>query len=306
MAWYLLHTKGKWGSEAPLRTTIHGRGSWHEGKLATSTSTTRTWIRSAAWLAILFAVIGIAIFGGRNAGKRRALAHPSTGSKGLGAPSAAASVSDPQSATEMAARPVFPYSVIPGGVESAEELRNALVRDPVVADHYQGFDVARARVVRLDQDRAVFVSYRIGDRIYWTKNRLMLHQGEALITDGTLAARTRCGNRVSDLAMVPVSPAQPSEEAMEALAAPEFLAAPLPFELPIAISPISPPVSVESPSGSPAGGIVLPFFPIVGGGTPTPSTPGSPSGPPVGPPAPPTGPLPPPIFPPVPPTVPVP
>jgi hypothetical protein len=35
------------------------------------------------------------------------------------------------------ARAIYPYSVIPGGVESAAELRNSVTRDPVVAEHYE-------------------------------------------------------------------------------------------------------------------------------------------------------------------------
>src|SRR5690242_20581611 len=36
-------------------------------------------------------------------------------------------------------RPVYPYSIIPGGAWSQPELRSALSRDPVAAEHYKGF-----------------------------------------------------------------------------------------------------------------------------------------------------------------------
>jgi hypothetical protein len=47
------------------------------------------------------------------------------------------------------ARPVYPYSVVPGGVEDARELKWVAEHDPIVAAHYAGFDYDHARVVRL-------------------------------------------------------------------------------------------------------------------------------------------------------------
>jgi hypothetical protein len=93
-------------------------------------------------------------------------------------------------------RRVYPYSVVPGGVEDARELKWAAANDPVVAAHYAGFDYDHASVVRLTVDQIVFVSYRIGNHIYWTRYRLQLRKGEKLITDGKITARARCGNRV--------------------------------------------------------------------------------------------------------------
>src|SRR5512135_2930133 len=48
-----------------------------------------------------------------------------------------------------AARPVYPFSVISGGVQSVEELRVAMRFDPVVAAHFSDFDLSRARVERV-------------------------------------------------------------------------------------------------------------------------------------------------------------
>jgi hypothetical protein len=107
-------------------------------------------------------------------------------------------------------RPVYPYSVVAGGVEDAKELKWVAEHDPVVAAHYAGFDYERAQVVRLTLARTVFVSYRIGNRIYWTRRRITLHKGEKLITDGRMTARSRCANRVEEApqqqAAAPVEP----------------------------------------------------------------------------------------------------
>lgn len=170
-------------------------------------------------------------------------------------------------------RAVYPYSVIPGGVESASELRNSVAHDPVVAEHYGDFDIARARVVRLDQDRLLYVSYRLGNRVFWSKNRLTLPKGETVITDGANMARTRCGNRLAEAPVGPVMAAEPAfesappEVAQVLAGAPALLGAPfVPGDVPLA-----PPPAFGFPpaSGSPGGGIIFPpGTPIVGGGGP--------------------------------------
>jgi hypothetical protein len=106
-------------------------------------------------------------------------------------------------------RPVYPYSVVPGGVEDAKELKWVAEHDPVVAAHYAGFDYARARVVRLVLARTVYLSYRIGNHVYWTSHRVTLHKGEKLITDGRMTARTRCANRVEETPQQEASPVEP-------------------------------------------------------------------------------------------------
>jgi len=101
------------------------------------------------------------------------------------------------SESESTRRVVYPFSVIPGGVQSTMELTSAVVHDPVVAGHYADFDIAKAKLVRLDHDEVVHVSYRMNNMIYWTKRTYLLHKGEILVSDGKHQARTRCGNRVS-------------------------------------------------------------------------------------------------------------
>src|SRR5579884_4448198 len=45
-------------------------------------------------------------------------------------------------------RPNFPYSVIPGGAYSQSELRFASQNDPLVREHYRGFDIHSTRLAR--------------------------------------------------------------------------------------------------------------------------------------------------------------
>ncbi len=112
-------------------------------------------------------------------------------------------------------RPVYPYSIVPGGIHDPKELERVFERDPVVAAHYHGFDFQRARVVQLTEDRTVYVSYRIAGKVYWTTKRVRLHRGEKVITDGKMTLRTRCGNQVSDEARKEVSPNEPAIARME-------------------------------------------------------------------------------------------
>ena len=106
-------------------------------------------------------------------------------------------------------RPVYPYSVVPGGVNDAGELKWAAEHDPLVAAHYAGFDYDHARVVRLVLARTAYVSYRIGNKIYWTRRRITLKKGETVITDGKIMARTRCANRVEEVPQFAISSSEP-------------------------------------------------------------------------------------------------
>jgi PEP-CTERM motif len=113
-------------------------------------------------------------------------------------------------------RVVFPYSIIPGGAESLRELRRAVTRDPVVARHYSDFDLARVRRITLSAQQSMYVSYRIGNDVFWTKHRLTLPKGETMLTDGHVMARTRCGNRVSALPIKPNALVEPPAEELNA------------------------------------------------------------------------------------------
>jgi hypothetical protein len=112
-------------------------------------------------------------------------------------------------------RPVYPYSLVPGGIHDPKELEQAFEHDPVLAAHYRGFDFRRARVVQLTEDKTVYVSYRIAGHIYWTTKKVRLRRGEKVITDGKMTLRTRCGNQVSETARQEVSPKEPAIAKME-------------------------------------------------------------------------------------------
>jgi hypothetical protein len=95
-------------------------------------------------------------------------------------------------------RPVYRHSVVPGGVHSATDVDRVIRLDPVVRAHYNGLDVSSLRVVTVTEPRMAYVSYRVGDQVYWTDRQVRLEAGEQLLTDGTVEIRARCGNLVSD------------------------------------------------------------------------------------------------------------
>ena len=158
-------------------------------------------------------------------------------------------------------RAVYPYSVVPGGVEDAKELKWVAEHDPIVAAHYAGFDYDHARVVRLTLARTAYVSYRIGNRVYWTHRRVTLHKGEKVITDGRMTARTRCANRVEEVPQQASSPAEPPVEKFDQ-----------PVQTGVGTAMASPPAPFQSalldrpgvPGFGPVGPLSL-YDPFVGG-----------------------------------------
>lgn len=177
-------------------------------------------------------------------------------------------------------RPLYPYSVIPGGIQSADELRKAVVDDPVVAAHYAGFDFDHAHVVRLAEARSAFVSYRRSNLVYWTSKRLSLPAGETVITDGMHTSRTRCGNQISDVPRTPTAPVdEPNPDALTTPILTEEVEQP-PIDLPLEPPPVTGYLPLRGGGG--AGGTggtsaIPPFVPVSlgsgGGETPPASNP---------------------------------
>ena len=192
-------------------------------------------------------------------------------------------------ATSVSRRPVFPYSVVPGGVRDSHELQAAASNDPVVAGHYSDFRIARARTLRLDRPVAMYVSYRRNNQVYWTRNRMVIPAGETLLSDGQNLARVRCANRLSPVAAKPVAAVDPATEELETpVFVPPLMASLLPGSE-IGFFPEGAPAvgavpgAAVVPSGPSTSSNTPPppvFPPILGPGVPpfTPSTP--PSGPP--------------------------
>lgn len=121
----------------------------------------------------------------------------------------------PAQGTKAGARKMYPFSIVPGGVLSRDELARVVKSDKVAAAHYADFAVDKAHPVRVAKARAVYVSYRKNGQVYWTSKKVMLAEGETLLSDGTSEIRTRCGNRISDTPRLPVGANEPSPQVLD-------------------------------------------------------------------------------------------
>jgi hypothetical protein len=95
------------------------------------------------------------------------------------------------------ARPVYPFSVVPGGVFDSRDLADSMKHDPVARQHYEGIQPDRLWPTTAHEAMQVYVSYRKGDKVYWTDHQVKIAAGELLLTDGTNLVRGRCGNRIA-------------------------------------------------------------------------------------------------------------
>lgn len=171
-------------------------------------------------------------------------------------------------------RKVYPYSIVPGGAENVHEAKIDMT-DPAVRAHYAslGFNLAQLREEKLTTNLVGYVSYRMGDNIYWTAKKLTLHAGETVFTDGTHIARGRCLNCYSALPMSPVRPHEPTEKMMDLprempVTAYEFPKVPFYApELPIPpgeLTPVAPPFTGLPGAGAgKTGGFWFPIVPFI-------------------------------------------
>jgi len=143
-------------------------------------------------------------------------------------------------------RPVYPYSVVSGGVGNPAEVAAAAQRDPVVGAHYRDFRVERARVETVAKPRLVYVSYRVKDKIFYTKKKVQLRAGERVVSDGKSQIRGRCGNRISETPKGPVSSVEPPEAVMDTPQLP-VLTLNGPGEIPISAASPNPETPVLAP-----------------------------------------------------------
>jgi len=158
-------------------------------------------------------------------------------------------------------RGVYPYSVVPGGVEGPDDLRRAAEHDAIVWQHYARFQYEHAQLIRATEAREVYLSYRLRDRIFWTRKKARLHVGELLLTDGKITARARCGNQVSESPKPEVSEEEPAEDVLDKPVA-ELEPPPLPIRSSL-LPPSLPGAEPVSPQGPQlfTGGFGFPYIP---------------------------------------------
>lgn len=107
-------------------------------------------------------------------------------------------------------RPIYRYSVVPGGFGDPAELRQVADRDYVVRTLYNGLNFPLVHEHRLKGDTLMYVSYRIGQKVFWTQKPHLLKEGDKTFTDGRELVRARCGNLLSLTPRFPTRSVEPS------------------------------------------------------------------------------------------------
>jgi len=95
-----------------------------------------------------------------------------------------------------AARKIYPFSIIPGGVYDGKELEKSMQLDPSLAEHYRDVRTENLVAVRTQAPMHAYVSFRQNGQICWTSKEVTIPKGELVLTDGQQMIRSRCGNRI--------------------------------------------------------------------------------------------------------------
>jgi hypothetical protein len=135
-----------------------------------------------------------------------------------------------------AARKIYPFSIIPGGVYDPKELAQTVQSDPPLGEHYRDIQIENLIAVRTQAPMQAFVSFRQDKQIYWTSKELTIPRGELVLTDGQHMIRSRCGNRLEQKRPENAVRSSTMTEQMQAL----IMDAPLPSiaNLPPSLQPV--------------------------------------------------------------------
>jgi hypothetical protein len=153
------------------------------------------------------------------------------------------------------ARKFYPYSLIPGGVDTVGEIQDAVLRDPVVAAHYALVQVNSLQKVQLNESISRYVSFRVGTKVYWTSRKLSVAKGETVFLDKEgNGVRGRCGNQLSRLPMTPITEItriEPTPQIFDTPVTPLLPMAPTATPIPTEIGNLLAPQNVPPPIATP-------------------------------------------------------
>ncbi len=198
-----------------------------------------------------------------------------------------------------AARTTYPLSVVPGGVYDWKEVSDSVKHDPVVRQHYENIHVNNLWAGRTMRPSLVYVSYRKGNEIFWTRNKVVIPKGELVLTDGDNVIRARCGNRLRKLPPPLGSSTNPGDDPPDMVLEtpiPSIVQPPADLQAvliartqPVPLPPVGqPPVqSPQTPPGPPVppttepGPPIVPIIPVIPPISPPSGPPTGPSQPPV-------------------------
>jgi hypothetical protein len=106
-------------------------------------------------------------------------------------------------------KPMYRLSLIPGGAKNMFELDLQVQLDPVLQKFYKNFDFSKQRQFTIDKDMDIYMSFRVGNDIRWTKKKVHVKAGESAVTDGEYTILLRCGNMIAWTPQTPATPLPP-------------------------------------------------------------------------------------------------
>lgn len=129
-------------------------------------------------------------------------------------------------------------------VTSVDDFRQAVLSNPQLAAYYSDFQWDKARLVKTEAPRLVYVSYQKAGTIVRTTRPKRLPQGDLILTDGVRQARAYCCNEVAEITEAPAVPKPPLE---------------------IVDAPLPPPVEIgQTALASPPAELAQPALPVQG------------------------------------------
>jgi hypothetical protein len=150
--------------------------------------------------------------------------------------------------TFRAARQMFPFSVVPGGLMDERDMTDSMAKDDVVRKHYEGLSPERMWFTRLKQPMTAYVSYRKDNQVHWTQHAVVIPANELVLTDGKHMVRARCGNRIEVKKPEPL----PAKVITPDVPPPDIaLDAGLPALIPPTVTPPAPPATAIAKNNAP-------------------------------------------------------
>jgi hypothetical protein len=150
----------------------------------------------------------------------------------------------------------YGHAVVDSGIHSVRELADVVSLEPNL---YRGLNLSRAKMTTAKSSFLAYTSYRKNGHIYFTKNPVLILTGEALLTDGNILIRARCGNLLSVVPLTPVLTDEPPDT--ELLTPPSFE---IPFpDQPIPTVPTGSPIPPPTPETPIAPSPIVPIIPTL-------------------------------------------
>jgi hypothetical protein len=163
---------------------------------------------------VTLTVLSIVILFLAAANRGRSPKHSATSQKQTGTPKPAAS--EPQSKSAAGSpivrasyRPLT-FALLSGGFTSIDEFQQRVAIDPVLLSFYGNCNDSQASMQPLPDDILVFITFRRGQEIKWTRRPILVHKGEYVLTLCGRTVLARCGNFISWVPMQPSEDIPPS------------------------------------------------------------------------------------------------